>query len=87
MSQLADQLGARPQFKADGFYELEEMLTSVLKRTKELWTKAAESAKSWSKSDKEQIALDVLASRETHLSSFRHAASMEREGIPSHLET
>jgi hypothetical protein len=36
MSILADQLGARPQYRADGTYELEEMLTSVLKRTKDL---------------------------------------------------
>jgi hypothetical protein len=34
MSVLADQLGARPQYRADGTYELEEMLTSVLKRAK-----------------------------------------------------
>jgi hypothetical protein len=58
MSVLADQLGARPQYRADGTYELEEMLTSVLKRTKELWGKAAESARSWGKSDKETDAAD-----------------------------
>jgi hypothetical protein len=34
------------------------MLTSVLKRTKELWGKVAESAKSWGKSDKETNAAD-----------------------------
>jgi hypothetical protein len=34
------------------------MLTSVLKRTKELWGKAAESARSWGKSDKETDAAD-----------------------------
>ena len=56
MSMLADQLGARPQYRADGTYELEEMLTSVLKRTKELWGKAAESAKSWKKEEKEKTA-------------------------------
>jgi len=57
MSVLADQLGARPQYRADGTYELEEMLTSVLKRTKELWGKAADSAKSWQKDEKEKTAL------------------------------
>jgi hypothetical protein len=77
VSQLADQLGARPQFKADGSYELEEMLTSVLKRTKELWTKAAESAKSWSKSDKEQIALE----RRQFLSSCDAAMRVEQWSI------
>ena len=58
MNILADQLGARPQYRADGTYEMEEMLTSVLKRTKELWGKAAESAKSWKKDEKEKIALE-----------------------------
>lgn len=58
MSILADQLGARPQYRADGTYELEEMLTSVLTRTKELWGKAVESAKSWGKSDKETDAAE-----------------------------
>ena len=58
MSVLADQLGARPQYRADGTYELEEMLTSVLKRTKELWGKATESAKSWKKDDKEKNATE-----------------------------
>lgn len=47
MRALADQLGARPQFRADGTYEFDEMLSSVLKRMKELWEKAAKSAKSW----------------------------------------
>jgi hypothetical protein len=61
MSVLADQLGARPQYRADGTYELEEMLTSVLKRTKELWGKAAESAKSWQKAEKEKTALEKKA--------------------------
>jgi hypothetical protein len=58
MSLLADQLGARPQYRADGLYEMEEMLTSVLKRTKDLWGKAAESAKSWKKDEKEKTARD-----------------------------
>jgi hypothetical protein len=58
MSVLADQLGARPQYKADGSYELEEMLTSVLTRTKELLQKAAESAKSWAKNNVEKAATE-----------------------------
>jgi hypothetical protein len=44
---LADQIGARPQFKADGNYELGEMLPSVLGRMKELLGKAASAAQSW----------------------------------------
>lgn len=58
MSVLADQLGARPQYRADGSYELEEMLTSVLKRTKELWGDAADSGKSWKKEEKEKNATE-----------------------------
>ena len=58
MSILADQLGARPQYKADATYELEEMMTSVLSRTKDLLGKAAESAKSWGKPDREADALE-----------------------------
>jgi hypothetical protein len=44
---LADQLGATTIFKADGNYELGELLPSVLKRMKDLYGKAAESAQSW----------------------------------------
>ena len=46
---LADQLGAAPQFRADGNYELGELLPTVLKRTKELYGKAADAAQSWGK--------------------------------------
>jgi recombinational DNA repair ATPase RecF len=58
MNVLADQLGARPQYRADGTYELEEMLTSVLNRTKDLWGKVSESAKSWKNEGKEKIAIE-----------------------------
>jgi hypothetical protein len=58
MSVLADQLGARPQYRLDGTYELDEMMSSVLKRTKELWGKAAEAARSWKKEAAEQTASD-----------------------------
>ena len=44
---LADQLGATPQFRADGNYELGELLPSVLKRMKDLYGKAADAAQSW----------------------------------------
>jgi hypothetical protein len=44
---LADQIGAAPQFRADGNYELGELLPSVLKRMKELCGKAADAAQSW----------------------------------------
>ena len=44
---LADQLGATPQFRADGNYELGELLPSVLARMKALCSKAADAAQSW----------------------------------------
>ena len=44
---LADQLGARPVFKADGNYELGELLPSVLGRMNDLLGKAAAAAQSW----------------------------------------
>src|SRR4029077_9698876 len=54
---LANDLGAAPPFRADGNYELGELLPSVLKRMKELYGKAAESAQSWGKTtDKEAAA-------------------------------
>lgn len=53
---LADQLGARPVFRADGNYELGDLLPSVLTRTKELYGKAAEAAQSWGNEDAKQSA-------------------------------
>ena len=44
---LADQLGARPNFREDNNYELGEMLPSVLQRMKELCGQAANTAQSW----------------------------------------
>jgi len=48
---LADQLGASPQFRADGDYELGELMPSILRRMDELLGKAANCAQSWSKSE------------------------------------
>ena len=58
MNVLADQLGARPQYRADGTYELDEMMSSVLSRTKKLWGTAAEVAKSWKKDAAERTAIE-----------------------------
>jgi hypothetical protein len=44
---LADGLCARAVFKADGSYELGDLLPSVLGQLKDLLSKAAESANSW----------------------------------------
>ena len=48
---LADQLGASPAFRADGDYELGELMPSVLARMDQLLGKAADCAQSWSKSE------------------------------------
>jgi hypothetical protein len=53
---LADEIGARPQFRSDGNYELDDMLTSVVTRMKRLWGDAAKSAESWGKKDAQNIA-------------------------------
>lgn len=44
---LAGQLGARPTFKADGNYDLGDLLPSTISRLKNLYGKAADSAQSW----------------------------------------
>jgi hypothetical protein len=53
---LADQLGASPQFRADGNYELGELMPSVLSRMKDLYGKAVSAAQSWgNNADKEAV--------------------------------
>jgi hypothetical protein len=74
---LADQLGATPPFRADGNYELGELLPSVLKRMKDLYGKAAEAAQSWGKAaDKEEA-----AKRKTLLSTSNAAISVEQWAV------
>ena len=53
---LADHLGARPVFRADGDYELGELLPSVLARMKDLCGKAADVAQSWGNSTAKEAA-------------------------------
>jgi hypothetical protein len=77
MRLLADQLGARPQFRSDGTYELDEMLSSVLKRIKALWGDAAKSAESWNKTDFQQIAIE----RKQFLSSCDAAMRAEQWAV------
>jgi len=62
---LADQLGATPQFRSDGNYELGELLPPVLARMSDLYGKAAAAAQSW----KNQTEKDAVAKRKTTLSS------------------
>ncbi len=77
MSVLADQLGARPQYRADGTYELDEMLTSVLKRAKELWGKAAEAAKYW----KNDVAEKEARERKQFLAACDASARVEQWAV------
>ena len=74
---LADQLGATPQFRADGNYELGELLPSVLKRMKDLCGKAAEAAQSWGKS----VEREVAATRKTALSTSNAALNVEQWAV------
>ena len=74
---LADQLGATPQFRADGNYELGELLPSVLKRMKDLCGKAADVAQSWGKdADKE-----AAGKRKALLSTSNAAMSVEQWAV------
>jgi hypothetical protein len=50
---LADELGAKVKFRADGGYDMGELLSSVIARQGELLKQAAKAAKSWS--DDEQV--------------------------------
>jgi hypothetical protein len=74
---LADQLGATPPFRADGNYELGELLPSVLKRMKDLYGKAAEAAQSWGKA----AAKEEAAKRKTLLSTSNAAISVEQWAV------
>jgi hypothetical protein len=57
---LADHLGARPVFRADGNYELGELLPSVLSRMKELCGKAADAAQSWGNAAAKEAAIELI---------------------------
>jgi RecF/RecN/SMC N terminal domain len=74
---LADELGATPQFRSDGNYELGELLPSVLKRMKELCGKAADAAQSWGKNADKAAA----GQRKTLLSSSNAAMSVEQWAV------
>ena len=50
---LADELGAKIKFRADGGYDMGELLSSVIARQGELLKQAAKAAKSWG--DDEQV--------------------------------
>ena len=75
--QLADQLGATPQFRADGNYELGELLPSVLKRMGDLCGRAANAAQSWGNAaDKE-----AATKRGASLAASNAAMSVEQWAV------
>ena len=74
---LADQIGATPQFRADGNYELGELLPSVLKRMKELYGKAADAAQSWGS----EAAKEAAGNRKTMLSTSSGASNVEQWAV------
>ena len=74
---LADQLGACPHFRADGNYELGELLPCVLKRMKELCGKAADAAQSWGKNPEKDAAL----ARKNTLSTCNAAMNIEQWAV------
>jgi hypothetical protein len=74
---LADQLGAMPQFRADGNYELGDLLPAALKRMKELCGKAETAAHSWGKTADKQAAAD----RKMLLSTSSAATQVEQWAV------
>jgi recombinational DNA repair ATPase RecF len=74
---LADQLGAPIPFRADGNYELGELLPSVLKRLRDLCGKAADVAQAWGNAaDKE-----AATKRKTALSTSSGAMNVEQWAV------
>jgi hypothetical protein len=74
---LADQLGASPPFRADGNYELGELLPSVLARMRQLYGKAADAAQSWGNA----AAKEAVAKRKEALASSNAAKSAEEWAV------
>lgn len=74
---LADQLAASPVFRADGNYELSDLLPASLSRMKQLLGKAINSAQSWGLDDKKQ---EVMKRKEA-LSQSNAAANVEQWAV------
>jgi recombinational DNA repair ATPase RecF len=74
---LADQLGATPQFRADGNYELGDLLPPVLARMKDLYGKVAAAAQSWGKNQDNE----AIAKRKASLSAAAGASSVEQWAV------
>jgi hypothetical protein len=76
---LADQLGAAPQFRSDGNYELGDLLPPVLARMKDLYGKAATAAQSWGKGKEEEK--EAVAKQKASLSAAAGASSVEQWAV------
>jgi len=74
---LADQLGATPQFRADGNYELGDLLPSVLGRISDLYGKAANAAQSWGNKE----AKEAIAARKEAISKNAATSNVEQWAV------
>lgn len=74
---LADDLGARTVFHADGKYELGELMPAVLARSKELYGKAADAAQSWGN----EAAKAAVGERKAALSQASQASNVEQWAV------
>lgn len=72
-SQLAQGLGARPVYRADGAYDLGNLLPPVLGRMKELLAKAAAAAQSWGN----ETAKTIVSERKRQLTQANSAKGSE----------
>ncbi|SDB47256.1 ATP-binding protein [Bauldia litoralis] len=71
---LADDLGAKTVFHADGKYELGELIPAVLARSKELYGKAADAAQSWGN----EASKAAVAERKAALAQASQASNVEQ---------
>jgi RecF/RecN/SMC family protein len=74
---LADQIGANPQFRSDGNYDLGDLLPSVIGRMKKLLGKAADAAQTWDDDEQKQAAIKL----KNALSSCSGASAVEQWAV------
>jgi hypothetical protein len=74
---LADQLSAAPPFRADGNYELGELLPSVVKRMKDLYGKASDAAQFWGNNAEK----DAVGKRKKSLATAAAASNVEQWAV------
>ena len=76
-TQLCEDLGASPQFRADGNYDLGALLPAAQKRLKELLTKASKAAESWGNTELR----DRANEHKKRLSSSSAVSQMEQWAV------